>query len=80
MPGIISGTLLTFIPIAGDYVNASQDFLGSTDTSMIGTMVVQDQLVTNNPQSATALSVLLMGTILVLITVYVRRAGTEKLL
>ncbi len=80
MPGIISGTLLTFIPIAGDYVNASQDFLGSTDTSMIGTMVVQDQLVTNNPQSATALSVLLMGTILVLITVYVRRAGTEELI
>jgi spermidine/putrescine transport system permease protein len=61
-------------------VNASQDFLGSADTSMIGTMVVQDQLVTNNPQSATALSVLLMGTILVLITVYVRRAGTEELL
>ena len=61
-------------------MNASQDFLGSADTSMIGTMVVQDQLVTNNPQSATALSVLLMGTILVLITVYVRRAGTEELL
>ena len=80
MPGIISGTLLTFIPISGDYVNASQDFLGSEKTSMIGTMVVQDQLVTNNPQTATALSVMLMGIILVLVTVYVRRAGTEELL
>ena len=80
MPGVISGTLLTFIPIAGDYVNASQDFLGSDKTSMIGTMVVQDQLVTNNPQSATALSVLLMGIILIMVTVYVRRAGTDDLL
>ena len=80
MPGVISGTLLTFIPISGDYVNASQDFLGSQKTSMMGTMVVQDQLVTNNPQTATALSVLLMGIILVLITIYVRRAGTEELL
>lgn len=80
MPGIISGTLLTFIPIAGDYVNASQDFLGSQKTSMIGTMVVQDQLVTNNPQNATALSVLLMGIILIMVSVYVRRSGTEELL
>jgi spermidine/putrescine transport system permease protein len=80
MPGVISGTLLTFIPIAGDYVNASQDFLGSDKTSMIGTMVVQDQLVTNNPQNATALSVLLMGIILVMVSLYVRRAGTDDLL
>ncbi|MEY4390877.1 MAG: hypothetical protein RLZZ400_620 [Actinomycetota bacterium] len=80
MPGVISGTLLTFIPIAGDYVNASQDFLGSDKTSMIGTMVVQDQLVTNNPQNATALSVLLMGIILVLVSIYVRRSGTDDLL
>ena len=28
MPGIVAGTLLTFIPAAGDYVNASRDFLG----------------------------------------------------
>ncbi|MFM1785054.1 MAG: hypothetical protein RLZZ108_78, partial [Actinomycetota bacterium] len=42
MPGVISGTLLTFIPIAGDYVNASKEFLGSSSTSMIGTVVDSD--------------------------------------
>lgn len=80
MPGIISGTLLTFIPIAGDYVNASRDFLGSSKTSMIGTMVDADFLVTRNYPAAASMSVLLMGIILVLVTLYVRKSGTEDLL
>ncbi len=80
MPGIISGTLLTFIPIAGDYVNASRDFLGSSKTSMIGTMVEADFLQNWNYPSASALSVLLMGLILVMVTFYVRKSGTDDLL
>ncbi|MEN9731287.1 MAG: hypothetical protein RL488_597 [Actinomycetota bacterium] len=80
MPGIISGTLLTFIPIAGDYVNASRDFLGSSKTSMIGTMVDADFLQTKNYPAASAMSVVLMGLILVLVTWYVRKSGTEDLL
>ena len=80
MPGIISGTLLTFIPIAGDYVNASRDFLGSSNTSMIGTMVDADFLQNRNYPAASAMSVVLMGIILVLVTWYVRKSGTEDLL
>jgi spermidine/putrescine transport system permease protein len=80
MPGIISGTLLTFIPIAGDYVNASRDFLGSSRTSMIGTMVDTDFLQTRNYPAASAMSVVLMGLILILVVAYVRRSGTEDLL
>jgi spermidine/putrescine transport system permease protein len=80
MPGIISGTLLTFIPIAGDYVNASGDFLGGTGTAMIGNVVESKYLVQNNYPAASALSVLLMGAILLLVTFYVRRSGTEDLL
>jgi spermidine/putrescine transport system permease protein len=80
MPGIISGTLLTFIPIAGDYVNASRDFLGSSNTSMIGTMVDADFLQNRNYPAASAMSVVLMGIILILVTWYVRKSGTEDLL
>lgn len=80
MPGVISGTLLTFIPIAGDYVNASRDFLGSSKTSMIGNMVEADFLQNLDYPSASALSVVLMAVILVLIAVYVKRTGTEDLL
>jgi len=80
MPGIISGTLLVFIPIAGDYVNASRDFLGSSKTSMIGTMVESDFLQNWDYPSASALSVMLMAVIVVLVSLYVRSAGTEDLL
>jgi spermidine/putrescine transport system permease protein len=80
MPGVISGTLLVFIPISGDYVNASQNFLGSSKTSMIGTMVDSNFLSTLNYPLASALSVMLMAVIVLLVSVYVRRAGTDDLL
>jgi spermidine/putrescine transport system permease protein len=80
MPGVISGTLLTFIPISGDYVNASRDFLGSSKTSMIGNMVEADFLQNLRYPTASALSVLLMAVILVIVAVYVKRSGTEDLL
>ncbi len=80
MPGVISGTLLTFIPISGDYVNASRDFLGSSKTSMIGNMVEADFLQNLRYPTASALSVLLMAVILIIVAVYVKRSGTEDLL
>jgi spermidine/putrescine transport system permease protein len=80
MPGIISGTLLTFIPIAGDYINASGDFLGSSSTSMLGNVIEANYLQINDYPSASALSVLLMGAILILVAGYVKKSGTEDLL
>ena len=80
LPGVISGTLLTFIPAAGDYINASRDFLGSTDTVMIGNVIEANFLVLQNFPAAAALSIVLMAAILVLVSVYVRRSGTEDLL
>jgi spermidine/putrescine transport system permease protein len=80
MPGVISGTLLTFIPITGDYVNASRDFLGASDTSMIGNLVQADFLVNSDYPSASAMSAVLMAVILLIVTFYVRRTGTEDLL
>jgi len=80
MPGIVSGTLLTFIPAAGDYINASQDFLGAADTSMMGNVIESNFLVLQNYPTAAAMSVILMAVILVIVGVYVRRSGTEELL
>ena len=80
MPGIISGTLLTFIPIAGDYINASGDFLGSSSTAMVGNVIEANYLQINDYPSASALSVILMGAILLLVTAYVKKSGTEDLL
>jgi spermidine/putrescine transport system permease protein len=80
LPGIVSGTLLTFIPAAGDYINASQDFLGAADTSMVGNVIESNFLVLQNYPTAAAMSVVLMAVILVIVGVYVRRSGTEELL
>ena len=80
IPGITSGTLLTFIPIAGDYVTASGNFLGSPNTSMLGNVIEANFIIIQDFPSASALSVMLMAAIVVLVSVYIRRTGTEDLL
>lgn len=80
LPGVISGTLLTFIPISGDYVVASRDFLGGPGTAMMGNVVEANFLRIQDYPTASALSVVLMGVIVVLVSAYVRRSGTEDLL
>lgn len=80
IPGVLSGTLLTFIPAAGDYINASRDFLGSTDTQMMGNVIEANFLALQNFPQASALSLILMASILILVSAYVKRSGTEDLL
>lgn len=80
MPGIVSGVLLTFIPAAGDYVNASQNFLGGASTQMVGNVIESNFLIINNYPAAAAMSIILMAAILVMVITYVKRSGTEDLL
>ncbi|WP_217177849.1 ABC transporter permease [Streptomyces sp. AC495_CC817] len=77
MPGVVSGTLLTFIPASGDYVNA--ELLGSTNTQMIGNVIQSQFLRILDYPTAAALSFLLMAAILLMVTVYIRKSGTEEL-
>jgi spermidine/putrescine transport system permease protein len=77
LPGVVSGTLLTFIPAAGDYVNAT--FLGSMRESMSGNVIDALFLRVRDYNHAAALSISLMVAIIALVVSYVRRAGTEDL-
>jgi spermidine/putrescine transport system permease protein len=77
MPGVVAGTLLTFIPAAGDYVNAA--ILGSPNTKMIGNVIESRYFKIVDYPTAAALSFTLMVAILILVTLYIRKAGTEKL-
>ena len=77
LPGLVGGTLLTFIPAAGDYINAQ--LLGNTQTQMVGN-VIQKLFDGGSYPDASALSVTLMAVIVVLVLIYVKRAGTEELL
>ena len=77
MPGVVAGTLLTFIPAAGDYVNAA--ILGSPNTRMIGNVIESRYFKIVDYPTAAALSFTLMLAILILVTLYIRKAGTEEL-
>lgn len=77
MPGVVAGTLLTFIPAAGDYVNAQ--ILGNPNTKMIGNVIESRFFAVVDYPTAAALSFTLMATILILVTLYIRRAGTDEL-
>ena len=77
LPGVFAGTLLTFIPAAGDFINA--ELLGTPRQSMIGNVIQSKFLVLTDYGQAAALSFTLMAAILVLIAVYTRVLGTERM-
>jgi len=77
LPGVVAGTLLTFIPAAGDYVNAQ--LLGNPNTRMAGNVIQNLFTATSDYAAAGALSVILMAIIVVMVMIYVRTAGTEDL-
>jgi spermidine/putrescine transport system permease protein len=77
MPGVIAGTLLTFIPAAGDFINA--ELLGTPRQAMIGNVIQSKFLEITDYGQAAALSVILMAVIFVLIAVYTRVLGTERM-
>ena len=78
MPGVVSGTLLTFIPACGDYINA--ELLGTPNQYMIGNRIQSAFLTEHNYPLAASLSLILMAIVVVMVVFYVRRAGTEDLL
>ena len=76
-PGIVAGTLLTFIPAAGDFINAA--LLGTPNQAMIGNVIQSKFLESLDYPGAASLSFVLMGLILVTLLVYARVVGSERL-
>src|SRR3954470_12200323 len=77
LPGVFAGSLLTFIPAMGDYINA--ELLGNPQTRMIGNVIQNRLLLQNDYPVGSALSFILMAGILVAVAVYARALGTEQL-
>jgi spermidine/putrescine transport system permease protein len=77
LPGVLAGSMLVFIPAVGDFINA--DYLGSTQTTMIGNVIQKQFLVVKDYPAAAALSLVLMALILVGVLSYTRALGTEDL-
>jgi len=78
IPGIFAGVLLTFVPAASDYVNAS--ILGGTGQTMIGNIIQTLYLTNSDYPSASALSIILMAVLLIGIFIYARALGTKDVL
>jgi len=77
LPGVFAGTLLTFIPAAGDFINAQ--LLGTPKQHMIGNVIQSKFLELIDYPAAAALSFVLMAAILAGVFVYTRALGTERL-
>jgi spermidine/putrescine transport system permease protein len=77
LPGVVAGTLLTFIPAAGDFINAQ--LLGGTKQHMIGNVIQAKYLELIDYPAAAAMSFVLMAVILILVLAYARALGTEQL-
>src|SRR6266516_3511627 len=77
LPGVVAGTLLTFIPAAGDFINAQ--LLGSPQSHMIGNVINSKFNELIDYPAAASMSIILMAAILVAVLVYARAVGTEKL-
>ena len=77
MPGVVAGTLLTFIPAAGDYINAK--LLGSTSERMVGNEIQDLFTSVGDFAQAGALSVILMAIIIGMVLVWVSRSEAEEL-
>jgi spermidine/putrescine transport system permease protein len=78
LPGVFAGVLITFVPVASDFVNSS--ILGGTSTTMIGNIIQTVYLRNNNYPLASAMSFMLMAALLIGIFVYARALGTEQVM
>jgi spermidine/putrescine transport system permease protein len=77
MPGVFAGSLLTFIPAVGDFINS--EILGSRDTTMIGQVIQRLFLNSNAYPEAAALGFMLMAAVLALVFIYARVVGADQL-
>ena len=78
LPGVFAGVLITFVPVASDFVNSG--ILGGTHTTMIGNVIQTEYLTNNQYPLASAMSFMLMAALLIGIFVYARALGTEQVM
>jgi spermidine/putrescine transport system permease protein len=78
LPGMFAGVLLTFVPVAADYVNAA--ILGGTSNTMIGNIIQDEFLTVQDYPTGAALSFMLMAILLIGMFSYARVLGTEEVL
>jgi spermidine/putrescine transport system permease protein len=73
LPGIVAGTILTFIPVIGTFVVS--DILGGRQVILVGNLIQRQFLDARDPAFGSAASVFLMVLTLIVTLYYTRRFG-----
>ena len=76
MPGVIAGSILVFIPSAGEFV--IPNLLGGSQTVLLGNLIQQQFLNARDWAFGSALAMMLAVLLIGAIMFYVRRVGTDK--
>jgi spermidine/putrescine transport system permease protein len=79
LPGVVAGSLLTFIPAVGDFITAEVIGAGNPQVFMVGNIIQRKFLDVLDYPAAAALSFVLVAAVMALVTVYTRLVGTDRL-
>jgi spermidine/putrescine transport system permease protein len=78
LPGIFAGSLLTFIPAVGDFINAEVIGAGNPDSIMIGNVIQRKFIDSLDYAAASALAFVLVVGVMALVILYTRLVGSEQ--
>jgi spermidine/putrescine transport system permease protein len=79
LPGVVAGSMLTFIPAVGDFVTAEVIGAANPEVFMVGNIIQRKFLDSLDYPSAAALAFVLVGAVTVLIALYTRAVGADRL-
>ena len=79
IPGVVAGSLLTFIPAVGDFITAEVIGAGNPQVFMVGNIIQRKFLDSLDYPSAAALGFVLVAVVMALVTVYTRLVGSDRL-
>lgn len=79
LPGVVAGSLLTFIPAVGDFITAEVIGAGNPEVFMVGNIIQRKFLDSLDYPAAAALSFVLVAGVMALVSVYTRVVGSDRL-
>jgi spermidine/putrescine transport system permease protein len=79
LPGVVAGSLLTFIPSVGDFITAEVIGAGNPEVFMVGNIIQRKFIDALDYPAAAALSFVLVAAVMALVTVYTRIVGSDRL-
>ena len=79
LPGVVAGSLLTFIPSVGDFITAEVIGAGNPEVFMVGNIIQRKFLDALDYPAAAALSFVLIAAVMALVTLYTRLVGSDRL-